>query len=195
MSERKANGGEDTRALLIRAGLEELNEYGVAHFSSRRVAKKCGVSSAAPYKHFKDVKAFIAAILEHVITLYSVHLEKVLKTYADCDSRLQLVEIALDYIRFLTEYPEVRRVITQSHRYVDPEYQNLHGEISVQIYRTAARYSRDVNMSPEVRRRKTFMIRSIIYGAAQFFDQRSLPCNEESMDMVRAMLERELDLP
>ena len=195
MGGEKTNGGKDTRALLIRAGLEELNEYGVAHFSSRRVAKKCGVSNAAPYKHFKDTGAFIAAILEHINTMYYARQKKVLETYADCDSRRQLLEVALDYIRFLTEHPEFRRVIMQNYRYSDPEYQNLRGNISLQTYRVAARYCRDVNMSPEVRKRKTFMIRSIIYGAALFIDQGTMPGGEESMDMVRAMLEREFDLP
>ena len=195
MGGEKTNGGKDTRALLIQAGLEELNEYGVAHFSSRRVAKKCGVSSAAPYKHFKDVDAFIAAILEHIIEKYYTRLEKVLETYADCDSGRQLVEVALDYIRFLTEYPEFRRVIMQNYRFSDQKFQDLWGNISIQIYRVAARYSRDVNMPPEVQRRKTFMIRSIIYGAAMFIDQGTMPRGEESMDLARAMLERELDLP
>ena len=195
MSRETPGGGEDTHALLIQAGLEELTEYGAAHFSSRRVAKKCGVSSAAPYKYFKDVNAFIAAILKYVISLYSVRQEKLLETYADCDSRRQLVEIALDYIRFLTEFPELRRALMQSSRYSGPEYQNLQGSISIQIYRVAARYSRDMNISPEARRRKTFMIRSIIYGAAAFIDQGSMPRGEESMELARAMLERELDLP
>ena len=118
-----------------------------------------------------------------------------LATYADCDSRRQLVEVALDYIRFLTEYPEFRRVIMQNYRFSDQKFQDLWGNISIQIYRVAARYSRDVNMPPEARRRKTFMIRSIIYGAAMFIDQGTMPRGEESMDLVRAMLERELDLP
>lgn len=45
--------GKSTRETLILAGLEELNEYGVQHFSTRRVAKACGVSCAAPYKHLR----------------------------------------------------------------------------------------------------------------------------------------------
>ena len=195
MGRENPNGSEATRDLLIRAGLEELSEYGAARFSSRRVAKKCGVSSAAPYKHFKDVDAFIVAILKHIITMYSARQEEMLESLADRDSRQTLVEVALDYIRFLTEYPEIRRALMQSSRYSGPEYQNLQGNISIQIYRVAARYSRDMNMPPEARRRKTFMIRSIIYGAAAFIDQGTMPRGEESIELARAMLERELDLP
>ena len=58
--------GKSTRETLILAGLEELNEYGVQHFSTRRVAKACGVSCAAPYKHFKDSHEFIAEILGYI---------------------------------------------------------------------------------------------------------------------------------
>ena len=50
MAERVKN----MRQLLIEAGIEEINRSGVTDFSVRRVAMECGVSCAAPYKHFKD---------------------------------------------------------------------------------------------------------------------------------------------
>ena len=48
------------REELILAGIEEINIHGANDFSVRRVAEACHVSSAAPYKHFKDKKEFIA---------------------------------------------------------------------------------------------------------------------------------------
>ena len=42
----------NTREALIQAGINEINEYGVANLSMRRIAKACGVSPGAPYKHF-----------------------------------------------------------------------------------------------------------------------------------------------
>ena len=54
MGAKENTGARNTREALILAGLEELNEYGIQHFSTRRVAKACGMSCAAPYKHFKD---------------------------------------------------------------------------------------------------------------------------------------------
>ena len=36
---------------LIEAGAEEISRYGIAGFSMRHVADKCGVSCAAPAKH------------------------------------------------------------------------------------------------------------------------------------------------
>ena len=63
MGAKENTGARNTREALILAGLEELNEYGIQHFSTRRVAKACGMSCAAPYKHFKDSHEFIAEIL------------------------------------------------------------------------------------------------------------------------------------
>ena len=47
---------------LISAGLETLSEQGVEGLSLRNVAKKIGVSHTAPYNHFPDKQALLAAI-------------------------------------------------------------------------------------------------------------------------------------
>ena len=70
MGAKENTGARNTREALILAGLEELNEYGIQHFSTRRVAKACGMSCAAPYKHFKDSHEFIAEILGYINRLY-----------------------------------------------------------------------------------------------------------------------------
>jgi AcrR family transcriptional regulator len=191
--ENENQGG--TREQLIRAGLQELNEYGIQNFSTRRVAKRCGVSCATPYKHFKDTQEFIAAILDDINRQYNERQKKTLEKYAHCDSRTQLLQVSLDYLRFLTEYPELRRVIMQNFKDCDPAFRSLRGQLSYQLYKVVARYCRDVNMPDDVRKRKTFLVRSILYGAALFFDNGEMEYNQENMDMVAAMLDREFDLP
>jgi AcrR family transcriptional regulator len=47
---------------LIVAGLEILSEHGIEGLSLRKVAKKIGVSHTAPYNHFPDKQALLAAI-------------------------------------------------------------------------------------------------------------------------------------
>src|ERR1051326_7507290 len=54
----------DLRHALIQAGLELLSEGGAATLDLRKVARKAGVSHAAPYRHFADKQALIAAINE-----------------------------------------------------------------------------------------------------------------------------------
>ena len=50
-------------------------------------------------------------------------------------------------------------------------------------------------MPEEVRRRKTFIVRAVIYSAAMFFDNGELEYSEKSMETVRALLVREFELP
>ncbi|NJC96755.1 MAG: TetR/AcrR family transcriptional regulator [Anaerolineae bacterium] len=47
---------------LISAGLEILSEHGIEGLSLRKVAKQIGVSHTAPYNHFPDKQALLAAI-------------------------------------------------------------------------------------------------------------------------------------
>ena len=72
------------REVLILAGISEINTHGVTDFSIRRVAEACNVSCAAPYKHFKDKREFIAAIIDYVNEQWRVRQQEVL---AACGSR------------------------------------------------------------------------------------------------------------
>lgn len=185
----------NTKEQLILAGLEEINTHGIAGFSTRRVAKNCNISCAAPYKHFKDTDDFISEILGYINDMYISEQRLVLEKYKDCSSRERLIKVSLHYIRFLVENPEFRRVIMQNYNNCDEKYRCLRGRLSSQTYDLVSEYCRDVNMSDEARSRKTFMIRSIIYGSALFFDNNEMEYNEENMQMVCDMLNREFDLP
>ncbi|SEG87780.1 DNA-binding transcriptional regulator, AcrR family [Nonomuraea solani] len=57
----------DLRAGLIREGIALLAETGVAGFSVAKVAARAGVSSAAPYRHFPDREALLAACAAAII--------------------------------------------------------------------------------------------------------------------------------
>ena len=185
----------NTREQLILAGLEELNQYGIRNFSTRRVAKNCGISCAAPYKHFQNTQEFIGAILDYVEKMYSAQQKEILVKYAHCDSRTQLLQASLDYIRFLVQYPELRRVIMQNFKDCDEVYHKIRGQFSYQIYKIVSRYCLEVHMPDDVRKRKTFTVRSIIFGAALFFDNGEMEYTQENMDMVASILNREFDLP
>jgi AcrR family transcriptional regulator len=50
----------DLRATLIRTSIELISEVGLDGFSVAKVAKRAGVSSGAPYRHFPDRESLLA---------------------------------------------------------------------------------------------------------------------------------------
>jgi AcrR family transcriptional regulator len=52
----------DLRAALIGASFEQLAESGLQRFSVAAVARRLGVSSAAPYRHFPDRARLLSAV-------------------------------------------------------------------------------------------------------------------------------------
>ncbi len=89
----------DLKNALIAAGVKILSEEGASGLSLRKVAHEAGVSHAAPYAHFEDKQALLAAIsTEGYRRLY-----KAIRTAVDRhpdDAAAQLVEGAWAYVKF-----------------------------------------------------------------------------------------------
>lgn len=192
MEERTAGS---TRETLILQGLDELRQYGVENFSTRRVAKACGLSCAAPYKHFKDTKEFIGEIFGYVELQFLREQETVLQETAGESIRCQLIALSLAYIRFLTEHPKFRGVVMMLVCDSKEEYRCLRGQLSEVSTRLVDQYCEETRMPPEVRKRKLYLIRSLIYSAALFFVNGELEYSPENLRMVEGLLNREFDLP
>jgi AcrR family transcriptional regulator len=61
-SDRPTYHHKDLRAALLTAAEAELTEVGLERFSLRSVAKRAGVSHAAPAHHFGDVGGLLTAL-------------------------------------------------------------------------------------------------------------------------------------
>lgn len=190
MAERTRN----MRQLLIEAGIEEINRVGVSEFSVRRVAQECGVSCAAPYKHFKDKREFIAAIIEFVNEQWHQRQEEIL---IDCGSGLreQIVLIVVGYLRFLMEKPWFRSILMLKDAEFDNLYHKARGQMSSRSQKMEAEFFAESGWDQEKIKRKLHIVRAILFGTVFLVDTGEVAYDESVLETVRSAVDREFDLP
>lgn len=190
MAERQKN----MRELLLRAGITEINEHGVTGFSVRRVAQNCNVSCAAPYKHFKDKRDFIAAIIEYVNGQWAQRQEEVLSRCGE-NLRQQIVEICVNYIEFLMEKPYFRSILMLKDEEYDNIYHKTRGEMSSRSQKLEQDFFASTGWDVATQKRKLHVVRAMIFGTIFMFDTGELEYNEEVLANFRYNIDREFDLP
>ncbi len=94
----------DLRNALIRAGQQLLAEEGIAGLDLRKVARAAGVSHAAPYRHFADKQALLAAIAEHGFYQLAAGMDAAIEQ-APASAAGQLEQLARAYVRFALDHP------------------------------------------------------------------------------------------
>ena len=110
------------RRALLDAGLELLTERGPEGFTMREVARRAGVSHAAPYHHFADRGALVRGIVaESFELLGSALAEAASGAGADPFDRLRAMGLA--YVDFALNHPQRYRLMfrTELSRSADPE--------------------------------------------------------------------------
>ncbi|MEA4920901.1 MAG: helix-turn-helix domain-containing protein [Clostridiaceae bacterium] len=186
---RRNNKRED----LLKAGIEEINRNGVTGFSIRRIADACGVSCAAPAKHFGDRNGFLASIIEYVNTQWREQQLRIIEENKD-SLRGQIIGLSVGYVKFLVENPHFRSILMLKDDEFDNLYHKMRGELSSLSQQLAYKYCTEINMDPETRIRKQYVIRALIYGAALMFDNGEMEYNDHMLEVVRASIDREFDL-
>ena len=181
------------REQLILAGIHEINANGVASFSIRRVADACGVSCAAPYRHFESKRDFVAAIIDYVNDIWAARQEEIL---AGCEDTLrhQIIEIVLGYIRFLMDNPQYRAILMLKDQDFDNLYHKKRTQFGSLTQTLNAQLYRAAGFTPEVWERKLMMVRSLIFGVLVLFDAGEFEYNEKTMEYLRYTIDREFDI-
>ncbi|HQF53865.1 MAG TPA: TetR/AcrR family transcriptional regulator [Fibrobacteria bacterium] len=108
----------DLRNALVEAAVQILSEKGVSGLSLREVARRAGVSHAAPYHHFTDKEALITAVCDHGYGLLQKEMQK----------GHELGQVALDgvqnagiaYARFAVDHPALFRLMYTWERVGEP---------------------------------------------------------------------------
>lgn len=105
----------DLRAALLQAAEVELAERGMEAFSLRSVAKRAGVSHAAPAHHFGDAQGLLTALAAEAFRQF-LATQAAREAVAAKDPASQLVAAGLGYVDFAIARPTLFRLMWQSNR-------------------------------------------------------------------------------
>lgn len=105
----------DLRAALLAAGEAELAERGVEGFSLRQVARRAGVSHAAPAHHFGDARGLLTALAAEGFRSF-LATQAAREAQAPADPAAQLMAAGLGYVDFAMARPALFRLMFGSDR-------------------------------------------------------------------------------
>jgi len=107
-----AHPAEDLRRTVLDASLALVAEEGLGALSLREVARRAGVSHQAPYHHFKDRAAILAALAEEGYVRLQASMRK---AAAKGNSPLEKLEgTGRAYIQFALANPALFKIMHQS---------------------------------------------------------------------------------
>lgn len=109
-SPREAYHHGDLRRALLDATLLLVEEHGPQGFTLRAAARAAGVSPGAPYHHFEDKEALLAAVAEEGFELFRIALSDAAVRPAP-SSRLRAQNVGVAYVLFAIEHPTRFRVM------------------------------------------------------------------------------------
>jgi AcrR family transcriptional regulator len=99
----------DLRDRLLAAAVKLIGTRGPQGFSLREVARRAAVSEAAPYHHFANREALLAAVAEQGFAELAAAMAATWARHADPLARLQA--LGVDYVRFALRRPSSLRVM------------------------------------------------------------------------------------
>ena len=178
---------------LILAGIDEIGNCGVAGFSLRQVAVACNVSCATPYNYFKNKEGFVLEIIQYIKHQWSLLKGEINKLYRNDEKQL-LIELCVFYIMLLVGNPNYRSIIMLDNIEVDDEsYQDIESARNF-IELELEHYMKINNVSARESRRKSFVIRAIVFEATLLLERGDLENTPENFDFIRYCIAKELAL-
>lgn len=176
---------DKTKEHLLVAGIMEIEKHGLSAFSLRRVASACGVSCAAPYKHFKNKDDFVLEIIRYIGGRWKMLESQVIKIF-EADSKKQIVELSMAYIKFWIANPNFRSILLLNPRQMDEAQKQARAEIDAGLIGLIEAYA------PADSEKRLYEIRSLIYGALLMLESGEMQNSEENLQLIKTSIEQRL---
>jgi AcrR family transcriptional regulator len=103
----------DLRRALIDASLALISEEGFNALSLREVARRAGVTHAAPYRHFADKEALLAAVAEEGFRSMAAQMRE--RMARESHPAERLIACGVAYVLFAVQHPAHFRVMFGPH--------------------------------------------------------------------------------
>jgi len=124
MAKRQSYHHGDLRRALINAAVDLLADEGINSLSLRQVARKVGVSHAAPYRHFEDKEALLAVVAEEGFKTFTQYLQAAVDAALD-DPIQQYLGCGQAYVRYALDNPTHYRLMFSEFPLGETRFQTL----------------------------------------------------------------------
>ena len=185
----------DLRSDLINKGLALIAAESIGALSLRRLAAECGVSHAAPYKHFKNKEELLSAINDHAEARFAAYLQAALDALPQADSQTRLIVLGKQYIQFMQENPYEFHFLffTQPHSliptcHLNPEMLQT-GCPSRQLFaQTAQAFLQDSGLPEASYPDQIIAMWAMVHGLATLLFDSNLTPSEDALQLAERIL-------
>lgn len=175
----------DLKRALVEAALELLDEEGADSLGLREVARRVGVSAAAPYRHFRGRQALLEAVAAEGFRRFT---EMMAIKEASLPEAAQLPAMAEAYVRFALLQPALFRLMFS--REIDKNADQALHQTAVGAYASLAKAAaREV---PEAPSEGAVIAWAFVHGLAMLLlDEQILGVSPQNSDsLVRNLAQR-----
>lgn len=184
----------DLKKEIIQKGMQLLNEVGYESFSLRKVAIMCGVSHAAPYKHFKNKEELIDAIVEEVSDSFIIALKEAVLMYPD-DPENQIIEQGKCYVKFMVENPDYMRFsfINPNNKATSTGHKSDYCTDPCQVFKNSAiHYLEYLKANPKDQAVDILTMWSIVHGYSMLLVNNNISIPDNYLEIMDKMLREKL---
>ncbi|TQF16665.1 TetR/AcrR family transcriptional regulator [Myxococcus llanfairpwllgwyngyllgogerychwyrndrobwllllantysiliogogogochensis] len=182
----------DLRQALVDATLKLIATEDVGAVSLREVARRAGVTAAAPYHHFRDKDALLAAVAEEGYRALNQRMDESLSSIRAPRTDNQLRALARCYVRFAVEHPAHYRVMFRQEWGDEEKYASLHAE-GMRAYGRLQELAKETTGGKVDMDTLAFTVWAWVHGLASLWNEGPLRKKTRS-DSIEPLLERSVEL-